>query len=143
MIRKFQKEDLDRVMEIWLNTNIQAHKFIPKEYWMSNFNMVKRALPLAEIYVYESQNKIEAFIGIENGYIAGIFVSSEMQSKGIGKRLLEKSKQLYADLKLSVYEKNSRAILFYLREGFEIEKKQIDERTGEAEFLMLWKKHES
>ena len=35
MIRKFRMEDLERVMELWLNTNIQAHDFILKEYWMT------------------------------------------------------------------------------------------------------------
>lgn len=30
MIREFKMEDLDRIMEIWLNSNIDAHPFINK-----------------------------------------------------------------------------------------------------------------
>jgi putative acetyltransferase len=92
MIRKFETKDLLEVMELWLSTNILAHDFISRDYWVENFDMVKDILPDAEIYVYEIDDKIKAFIGIDKGYIAGIFVSNEMQSKGIGKQLLEKAK---------------------------------------------------
>jgi len=140
MIRKFRPEDLERVMALWLNTNIQAHDFIEKEFWIGHFDMVKTILPEAELYVYEVLNKIEAFVGIDKGYIAGIFVSEEMQSRGIGKQLLENCKQLYTTLSLSVYKKNERALMFYLREGFSIESEKIDEDTGEIAYMMTWKK---
>ena len=32
MIRKFEKNDINPVMQIWKNENIKAHKFISKEY---------------------------------------------------------------------------------------------------------------
>lgn len=140
MIRKFKNKDLERVMELWIGTNLQAHAFILREYWFGNFEMVKNILPQTEIYVYEYRNQIEAFIGIDHGYIEGIFVSEKTQSKGIGKLLIEKSKQLYDNLSLSVYKKNDRAVKFYFREGFLIEKEQIDGNTGEKEYLMTWKK---
>lgn len=41
-------------------------------------------------------------------------------------------------LYLLVYEKNKRAIKFYIREGFFIEKRQVDEGTGETEVVMRW-----
>lgn len=52
MIRKFEKNDINPVMQIWKNENIKAHKFISKEYWKNNYNYVKEILPNAEIYVY-------------------------------------------------------------------------------------------
>ncbi|MFA9464849.1 MAG: hypothetical protein ACERKN_11225 [Velocimicrobium sp.] len=55
MIRKFRMEDLERVMELWLNTNIQAYDFIVKDDWISNFDMLKTILPKTELYVYEIQ----------------------------------------------------------------------------------------
>jgi putative acetyltransferase len=140
MIRTFKQEDLPNVMEIWLNTNVQAHSFIAREYWTDNFHMVKGMLPNAEVYVYEADNKIEAFVGVDNGYIAGIFVSAEMQSKGIGKLLLGKCKELYSALSLSVYKRNSKALRFYMREGFAFDRHQLDENTGEVAYLMIWRK---
>jgi putative acetyltransferase len=140
MIRKFETKDLLEVMELWLSTNIQAHDFISRDYWVGNFDIVKGILPDAEIYVYELDDKIKAFVGIDNGYIAGIFVSDEMQSKGIGKQLLEEAKELYSELSLAVYQKNIKAVNFYQREQFIIKQEQIDENTGEIEYLMVWSK---
>ena len=40
MIREFQTADTEQVMQIWLNGTEDAHPFISKEYWCSNFSMV-------------------------------------------------------------------------------------------------------
>lgn len=138
MIRKYESKDLDQVMQIWLDTNIMAHPFISKIYWTSNFEMVREILPKTEVYVYVVEGDIAGFIGIDDGYIAGIFISSEMQSKGIGKQLLEKAKELYYNLTLTVYQKNMKTIKFYQREHFVIEQVQIDKNTGEIENFMTW-----
>ena len=44
-------------------------------------------LPQAEDYAYENDNKIQGFVGLNDEYIEGIFVSDEMQAQGIGKLL--------------------------------------------------------
>ena len=89
MIRKLQKADINRAADIWLKTNLKAHFFIPEQYWISNYEFVKEMLPQAEVYVYEDDKMIQGFIGINDEYIEGIFVSDEMQSHGIGKILLD------------------------------------------------------
>ena len=33
MIRTMQAADINKVAEIWLDTNLKAHDFIPPEYW--------------------------------------------------------------------------------------------------------------
>lgn len=53
MIRQCIDNDIDAVMQIWLNTNIQAHSFISVDYWQSSFDIVKEMLPHAEIYLHE------------------------------------------------------------------------------------------
>ena len=52
MIRRMQRADIDRVADIWLDTNIRAHNFISKQYWQNNFSIVKEMLSQSEIYVY-------------------------------------------------------------------------------------------
>ena len=120
MIRKLQNADMDRVAGIWLDANLRAHCFISPQYWKSNFDPVKEMLPRAEVYVYENGREIWGFIGLNGEYIEGIFVSGEMQSRGIGKRLLDFVKTKKTELRLNVYQKNTRAIRFYQREGFKI-----------------------
>jgi len=75
-------------------------------------------LPHAEIYVHEDDctKQIDGFIGLNDDYIEGVFVKETMQSKGIGKQLLNHAKEFRSKLKLSVYQENEKAIKFYLRE---------------------------
>lgn len=138
MIRKLQKADINRVADIWLDTNLKAHYFIPAQYWKNNFELVKDMLMQAEVYVYEKNQEIQGFIGLNGEYIEGIFVSEQMQSKGIGKLLLHDIMDKKAKLILSVYQKNTRAIHFYQREGFEIQREGLDEDTGEKDYVMIW-----
>lgn len=139
MIRKLQKADINRVADIWLDTNLKSHSFIPAKYWKDNFELVKEMLSQAEVYIYENNQKIQGFIGLNDEYIEGIFVSDEMQSQGIGKILINYVKNKRKKLFLNVYQKNTRAISFYQREGFEIQCSGIDDATGEKDYLMTWR----
>ncbi len=138
MIRELRKADINKVADIWLDTNIQAHDFIPAQYWKSNFELVKELLLQATVYVYEDNQGIQGFIGLNDEYIEGIFVSNEMQSQGIGKILLNYAKDKRNKLLLNVYHKNTRAISFYQKEEFEILDSGLDEATGEKEYVMAW-----
>ena len=143
MIRELQRDDINKVADIWLDTNIKAHNFIPVEYWKSNFKSVKEALLLAEVYVYEYDTEIQGFIGLNDEYMEGIFVRDEMQSQGIGKLLLNFVKEKKTKLYLNVYQKNTRAIHFYQREGFEIQREGLDEVTREKDYVMVWQRGNS
>ena len=141
MIRRLQKTDIDAVSGIWLDSNRDTHDFIPTEYWESNFLPVKEMLLQAEVYVYidEYKNEIEGFVGLDETYIAGIFVRKGARSKGIGKALLDFVKGRKQELTLNVYQKNERAVRFYEREGFHTIEGATDESTGEKEYLMKWR----
>ena len=140
MIRKLRKADVNRVAKIWLDTNIKTHYFISAQYRKSNFELVKELLLQATVYVYEDKQEIQGFIGLSNEYIEGIFVSAEMQSQGIGKILLNYVKGKRNKLILNVYQKNTRAISFYQREGFDVQNSGLDEATGEKEYVMAWQR---
>lgn len=140
MIRKFKKDDLSSIMQIWLESNIEVHSFVQENYWRGNFEMVKEILPQAEIYVYENNNtgEICGFIGLDRDYIEGIFVEKSMRSKGIGKQLLDYVKMIKDKMSLKVYQKNNRAISFYQREQFTVQSEDVDSETKEKELLMVW-----
>ncbi len=142
MIRKMEGKDIPDVLQIWLETNIRAHNFIEKEYWTGNYEMVKQILPEAEVYVYEDEKngQIAGFIGINNQYVEGLFVKESAQSRGIGKQLLDHAKSRKTELRLGVYQKNVRAMRFYLRENFLIQTEEMDEDTNEKEYIMGWEK---
>lgn len=138
IIRKLHRNDINEIASIWLESNKQAHSFIPAQYWYNHLELTKRELEKAEVYIYEEDGKIRGFIGLSDDYIAGIFIDCQVQSKGIGRILLNDIKNKKERLYLNVYQKNVRAVKFYLREGFEIQSEKIDEETNEKEYLMIW-----
>ena len=142
MIRRYSEDDIDAVMQIWLDTNIRAHDFIAFDYWQRNFDMVREMLPHAEICVHEDDDtkQVDGFLGLNDHYIEGLFVKETMQSKGTGKQLLNHAKEVKSTLKLRVYQRNEKAIKFYLRENFCIQSESVDDNTGEKEFVMIWNK---
>ena len=140
MIEELNKKDINQIMDIWLKENKRTHNYISEEYWDNHFEDVKKEILKAEIYVYKEKEEIYAFIGLSSTYIAWIFVKTEKQSMGIGRKLIQYCQSKYPELMLSVYVKNKRAITFYKKHGFKIEKEEIDKTTNEKEYVMVWKK---
>lgn len=138
MIRKGEQKDISRIMEIWLDTNMEAHNFISPDYWKNNYEMVESMMHDAELYVYEREGNICGFAGLMGNYLAGIFVGNMYQRTGIGKKLLDYVKKQKTEFFLHVYEKNKDAVRFYLREGFVRKKKQIEKENQEIEYEMWW-----
>ena len=140
MIRLFNLDDLDNIMKIWLDSNLEVHNYIDKNYFISNYEYAKEEMKKSNIFVYEEDRKIYGFIGIADRFIQGIFVSKDSRSKGIGKKLIDYCKEKFDTLTLSVYKKNERAIVFYKRQGFQIQSKSVDSQTKEIEYVMIWKR---
>ena len=145
MIRKLEQEDITKEMTIWTKGNFTAHDFIEKDYWLENFNKVKNFyLPNSDTYVYIENEEIKGFISIaENNHIGALFVKQQYQRKGIGRKLINYCKEKYNSLDLNVYDKNGNAIAFYMAMGFKNVGIQVDNNTGEKEYIMEWKKSEN
>ena len=138
LIREVKKQELQRVAEIWLAANLDAHDFIPEAYWRDHLEMVRELLAKAWICVCEEEGKVLGFLGMNGDHIEGIFVEKSQRGRGIGKLLLDYVKGFKKKLELHVYEKNSRAVRFSQREKFWISSEGIDEDTGEKEYCMLY-----
>ena len=124
-------------MALWFHANIESHSFIEADYWKKNYDMVRKLIPEAEVFVAEENEEILEFIGLTDTYIAGIFVRATEQSKGIGTELLRTVMNLNDQLQLNVYKKNMRAVVFYQHRGFKIVNQETDENTSE-EYTMEW-----
>lgn len=142
MIRNLRNDDIDIVMELWKESTMEAQNFIPDEYWMENYDNVKNNyLPNSDTYVYEEDGEIKGFVSlIENIFIGGLFLKVDCQRKGIGSKIIDFLKADHDKLQLTVYDRNVRAMNFYLKSGFKITNTEIDEKTNEKEHLMEWKR---
>ena len=141
MIRELESKDIEMVMDIWKEATIKAHNFIPKEYWIENYNIVKNDyIPLSKTFVYVEED-IKGFISILNDeFIGAVFVHVGSQGEGIGTALMEFVKTRYDKLSLAVYKNNKKSVGFYKKSNFVLEKEEIDDDTKEIELLMTWKK---
>ena len=139
-IRPMQQADLDAVMDLWLEANLQAHAFIPAAYWHRHAPQVRVLLPQAQVWVYERAAHICGLIGVQQDYVAGLFVARPQRSKGIGHQLLHTVKAQHERLALSVYQRNEGAVRFYRREGFVTVDVQMDPDTGACECHMAWRR---
>ena len=88
IIRKFYDMDLKKVMQIWYDCNCEVHDFIPISYWDRSFGYVSRLIPKSEVYVYEINGLIVGFIGVDEGYIEGLFVHKDYRGLGVGTKLI-------------------------------------------------------
>ncbi|RHG36608.1 N-acetyltransferase [Fusobacterium varium] len=142
MIRNLKNDDIDIVMELWKDSTIEAQNFIPDSYWLENYDNVKNNyLPNSDTYVYEEDGEIKGFVSlIENIFIGGLFIRVDSQRKKIGSVILDFLKERNDKLQLTVYDKNERAMKFYLKSGFKILNTEIDKKTREKEHLMEWRR---
>ncbi len=141
MIREYKNSDpaeRERVMEIWLASNLDAHGFIREAYWRECYDYTAEALGRAEVYAAEEDGRVVGFIGLDGDNIEGVFVEDDCRCRGVGKSLIDFVKERHTKLTLCVYEKNTRAAEFYKREGFVPVRKKPDISTGETEILMKW-----
>lgn len=140
VIRKFQDFDLKKVMRLWYEGNLEAHDFIDQSYWDRNLSYVKRVIPQVEVYVYEINGQVVGFVGIDEGYIAGLFVDKEFRGCGVGSKLMDYVKERYDFFTLHVFENNYGAVTFYENRGLLKKEESIHEDLGEVEYLMYYRK---
>jgi putative acetyltransferase len=140
-IRKLRNNDITKVIELWYDTSVLAHDFISTDYWKDNKKaMAKVYLPNSETYLALQKGDIVGFIAMADNYLAAIFVQTNMQGNGIGKKLLNYIKRKRTTIQLKVYKKNSNSIHFYKKQDFKILSESIEESTNEIELIMEWNK---
>jgi len=139
MISKLNKNEVDKIMRIWLDASVTAHDFIEKQYWIDKYEVVKNEyIPNSETFVYKEKNDIKGFISIINkDFIGALFVDNKNQGEGIGSKLIDFVINKYSELYLTVYKDNLNAVAFYKKHNFKIISEDLDEDTNKVEFMMM------
>lgn len=75
MIRKFKGEDMNPVINIWLEASVKAHDFVDREFWQSNVRDLKEIyIPSSKTFVYEDEEGIKGFFCLHQQTLAALFV---------------------------------------------------------------------
>jgi len=139
VINRMKEKDIRDVIELWFETSLIAHSFIPAKHWEENRDLMKsKYLPNSETYIATVNKRILGFISLQETNLAALFIKPDHQRKGIGKDLLTHVKNIKSFLRLKVYSKNLKAIEFYQKNSFYMVAESTDSATGEKEYTMEW-----
>ena len=139
-IRKFIKDDIDDVIQIWYSSSVDTYKFVDEMHWEKIKKEVRDRFLNSNIYVYDEDNIVKAFILINGQYIDELYVLKEYRLNGLGKKLLDFVKSNNNELLLNVFQKNTNAIEFYKKNEFKIIEENVEDYTREKGYLMKWKR---
>ena len=132
-------EYVDVIADIWLESTIAAHAFIPASYWQSKLDQMKSVwLPSSESWGIQQGGNVSGFYSLVDDRLAALFLRPSDQGKGFGTILIKHAKSQRIRLELTVYKKNTAAIHFYVKCGFHFQNSRIDEGTGEVEQVMVF-----
>lgn len=140
MIRKWNTNQFEPLLGLWLESTTYAHPFIAEQYWQESLPIVRDTyLPAAETWVWEDEQRLQGFVSvIDARFVGALFVAPNQLHQGIGSALLSMTKQHFSDLSLEVYQKNSRAVNFYHAQGFRIEDSAWQDETRHPTWIMRW-----
>ena len=95
------------------------------------------------LFVAEDGGIIAAMLALHlpQRYLDQLFVAPEYQGKGLGRKLLEFTRQLLPDeILLRCVRENERTWRWYEREGFVCEQEQVEPMNGFVMKCYRWKK---
>ncbi len=87
-----------------------------------------RVFSECEVWVAEENQEVVGFYAFKEGWVDHLYLLPTRVGRSIGETLLNKAKESHGLLLLWVFQRNSRAISFYERNGFQ----KIKETDGLA-----------
>ena len=142
MIRNinFKSEDeKDKIINLWYQAAMREYNFLPLDYFNKSSKVLYDNLDLQDILVCEYKNNILGFIGmIDKECISYLYVDVIYQHRGIGTSLLNKLKNSKNILKVKIFKEAKNSVSFFEKNGFKINKEDIDKDTDSAVYYMEW-----
>ena len=130
MIRNFQNEDEDNLVQVWRQANAVGHPFLQtKVVQQIEKDLRNQYLPQSKTWVYLLDKEIVGFICMLQNEIGGLFVLPQYHGQGIGTQLIDHVRNLYGALAVEVFEKNEKGKTFYFHYGFQQQFAYFHEET--------------
>lgn len=142
MIRPYEPNDQDQLIEVWDRASRVAHPFLSEDFLQTErAQIAEHWLPLAETTVFELNKKVVGFVALVGNEVGGLFVDPDHQRQGIGRALMDTARHARPYLELNVFEANPIGRSFYAACGFEEVGRAIEKASGQPEIrLRLGKK---
>jgi putative acetyltransferase len=132
VIRPYDPEDRDALLEVWAESAAVAHPFwTAAMFQQERGDIAEKYLPVAETYVFERNGAVVGFISLLGDEVGGIFVAPRCHGQGIGRALMDWAWDSREHLELDVFEANTIGRAFYAVYGFAVVGERVDEATGQ------------
>lgn len=132
MIREYQNDDLNSLLDVWYQASLIAHPFLDETFLSQERKNIEAIhIPMAETWVYVQEGHVVGFISLLGNEVGAIFVDPRVQGKGIGRALMDHARTLRAELEVDVFKANRIGRRFYDRYGFVLEREHVHEQTGQ------------
>ena len=131
MIRKYQDQDIEELLDVWFLASSIAHPFLSDDFMeQERENIRNQWIPQSETWVYEHEGEVIGFVALIGMEVGAIFVSPNRHGQRFGKALMDLAKSIHNTLEVEVAKENKIGRRFYDRQGFMIIKELIHEDTG-------------
>jgi putative acetyltransferase len=121
VIRKGRAEDRGAILEIWLRAVRATHGFLTEAEIQELLPLVRdAALPSLEIWVETAGDEMVGFAGLDGAKLEALFIDPAHFRRGVGRRLIDRARQLKGPLTVDVNEQNPEAVAFYRAMGFDV-----------------------
>lgn len=131
VIRPYNSNDLDDVLDAWYLASLQAHPFLGDDFLdAERERLAKVWLPASETSVFQKSGRVAGFVSMVGNEVGGIFVSPKHQNQGIGHALLDHVAATRPYLELEVFKANTIGRRFYDAYGFQVLSEGVDDTTG-------------
>ena len=145
IIRPARPDEYDEIARVWMN----SWASVGLEDASDSLLKKLRARVRMEIekgwslYIAEDDGRLAAMLAIHvaNCYLDQLFVAPEYQGNSLGRRLLAFTRlKLPDEIWLRCVRENEKAWRWYEREGFVLEKEQVEPSNGRVMKYYRWRK---
>jgi ribosomal protein S18 acetylase RimI-like enzyme len=145
IIRLARASEYDEVARVWMESWASTGLEDPSNFLLAK---LRARVPMEiekgwSLYVADDNGKLAAMLALHlpDRYLDQLFVAPEYQGDGLGRQLLAFTRQHLPDeIWLRCVRENEKAWRWYEREGFVIEKEQVEPTTGRMMKYYRWRK---
>lgn len=113
--------DYDQIINVWEASVRATHEFLSEsDLLLYKELLLTEYLGMVKLYCVRTDGQIAAFAGVAENSIEMLFAHPSHFGKGVGRSLTEFAVQELGCSTVDVNEQNRRALLFYIKMGFEV-----------------------
>ena len=145
LIRPARAEEYDETARVWMESWVSTGLEEASNFLLANLRArVRREIENGwSLFVADDDGRLAAMLALHlpKLYLDQLFVAPDYQGRSLGRKLMAFTQtQLPDEIHLRCVRENEKAWRWYEREGFVLEKEQVEPMTGLMMKYYRWKR---